>query len=926
MEKLTFIAFFLLIFQVGKAQTLNSKLYNYFDGMPSDNVSFVYKTQEGSLALTTQKDFLMFDGQRFFKTNETNQSIVNSFFFYQNILYYEDGQGLNKVDYYQNETVKIIRNKNFTDSNPNNDHFENLFVDSKKRIWCTDFNQIKYILDHKNVNFIVFPNNKNLNIKIHFVEISPEEIWAFTPEALYKWTEKNNSLTKVNSLVFENLGIKAVVKIDNELVIATKDKLLYVDYATLSIKKQILLPKQLNVTQLVFNNNQLFILGNHELLLLNEGVFHLVFSSDNFKLHCFLNDEITNSYWLGTSKGLLQIYLPKKGIETINLPKEFQEKDNFIIDITEEKLNQYIVLTSKNQLFRFFDGKWSLLHVFFNDNVVKTLLKHDTIYITTSKGVFWLNKNEVKLLSLKPFKANNEIVKCVVIDNELWVLYQHQQIERYNLETKQRIGVNFKNDTAFWRDNKWNDLKADVKGNVWLVGWMPKGFGICLLNKQSNVFEDVSAKKFKNHRNLFVGDYYNSIFDTKQGLLFSAYGGFNSSDYKGKLLKKIDVHHYEIDNTFLSNLSTDAYENVFFSTNAGLHIYLKNANKVVKLNITDGLPLNTLQYAFTSTSKNTLLLGVENGFVEINKKEVLKSPLVNKLAITKLLVNGKPYQFKDNNLVLEKNQNNISIYFSSFSYLENSKVFYSYTINNGEWIPLRNQTQLMFNYLPPGSYNIKIKATDFLKNEQKKQIHFYLRIKPPFTQSTLFYFLIGFVSVVIIYGLFKYSVYRKTKEKHYQLKIKDAEMRMLRAQMNPHFMFNTLNSINSYIIQNKTDDASKYLAAFSKLMRNILESSKQQFIPLEQEIKTTKLYMQLEVVRLDHSFDFKIEVYENINIQEIMIPPLIVQPFAENAIWHGLRHLPNKNGFLTIRFKLKTETLLQIDIEDNGIGREQSKF
>src|SRR5690606_42119802 len=103
---------------------------------------------------------------------------------------------------------------------------------------------------------------------------------------------------------------------------------------------------------------------------------------------------------------------------------------------------------------------------------------------------------------------------------------------------------------------------------------------------------------------------------------------------------------------------------------------------------------------------------------------------------------------------------------------------------------------------------------------------------------------LGGAVVIFIYGWFRYSLYRIMKEKRYVLQVKDAEMRMLRAQMNPHFMFNTLNSINSYIIQHKTADASKYLTSFSKLMRNVLESSKKQWITLGQEVKITVHYIQ----------------------------------------------------------------------------------
>jgi len=455
---------------------------------------------------------------------------------------------------------------------------------------------------------------------------------------------------------------------------------------------------------------------------------------------------------------------------------------------------------------------------------------------------------------------------------------------------------------------------------------MPKGFGICRYDAVQNKFIDISSKAFHNERDAFVGDYYNRIHTSdKSDILFSAYGGFSVGNGKGKLSKKVDVLSYPIDDTYVTGLMKDVHDNIFFVTNAGLHVFLKKLDKVVKFNTTDGLSSNKLQYGFTKISGNRLMLGGENLVTIVDCDKILETPLQNTIQLTKLLINNEE-QSADKLTNLEHHENNITIQFSTFSYIEKSKIFYEYSLNNEPWISLGNQSELMFNQMAPGSYTLKIKATDYLQNEVKNQLKFEIKINPPFTKSTTFYVLVGFLVLTLIYGLFRYSLHRKIKDKKYQIQVKDAEMRMLRAQMNPHFMFNTLNSINSYIIQNKTEDASKYLTSFSKLMRMILESSKQPWVTLKQEIKSTELYLQLEAVRLDHSFDVLIEVSEEINQNEIHVPPLIIQPYAENSIWHGLRHLTDKRGVLKIKFNLLNENLLVIEIEDNGIGRMQSNL
>ena len=147
-------------------------------------------------------------------------------------------------------------------------------------------------------------------------------------------------------------------------------------------------------------------------------------------------------------------------------------------------------------------------------------------------------------------------------------------------------------------------------------------------------------------------------------------------------------------------------------------------------------------------------------------------------------------------------------------------------------------------------------------------------------------------------------------------------MRALRSQMNPHFLFNSLNAIQECIITNQTDAAVMYLAKFSRLVRLILENSNQQNIPLSREVETLKLYLDIESLRFTHAFTYDIQVNTNIDPVLINIPPMLVQPYAENAIWHGLL---NKKGERTLKITFENEDdLLFVSIQDNGIGRKKS--
>jgi LytS/YehU family sensor histidine kinase len=141
--------------------------------------------------------------------------------------------------------------------------------------------------------------------------------------------------------------------------------------------------------------------------------------------------------------------------------------------------------------------------------------------------------------------------------------------------------------------------------------------------------------------------------------------------------------------------------------------------------------------------------------------------------------------------------------------------------------------------------------------------------------------------------------------------------------MNPHFIFNALNSVNNFIAKSDERSANRYLSDFSTLMRAVLENSDEDFIPLSKELELLELYTKLEHSRFSDKFDYRITVDEDIDIDAFQIPPMLLQPYIENAIWHGLRYKEEK-GFLTIDLKSKTKDAIEISIIDNGVGRKKS--
>ncbi|WP_228412858.1 histidine kinase [Chryseobacterium sp. G0162] len=175
-------------------------------------------------------------------------------------------------------------------------------------------------------------------------------------------------------------------------------------------------------------------------------------------------------------------------------------------------------------------------------------------------------------------------------------------------------------------------------------------------------------------------------------------------------------------------------------------------------------------------------------------------------------------------------------------------------------------------------------------------------------------------ALILLTGLIIF-IFRTLKK--VQVKNKKIALQSLRREMNPHFIFNSLNSVNHFIATNNELEANQYLTKFSKLMRGVMENSTDDFIPLQQELDLLQNYLALEKTRFADKFDYEIEIDENLNMQSLQVPGMLVQPFLENAIWHGLRYRAEK-GFLKLSFE-KNERYLKVIVEDNGIGIEESK-
>ena len=282
-------------------------------------------------------------------------------------------------------------------------------------------------------------------------------------------------------------------------------------------------------------------------------------------------------------------------------------------------------------------------------------------------------------------------------------------------------------------------------------------------------------------------------------------------------------------------------------------------------------------------------------------------------------------------LDLPYNQNDLTFSFAGIYHRHPGSVRYKWILEgfSKTWSPPMTETQAVFSNIPPGHYTFKVIACneDNVWNEQPASFSF--SITPPVWQRWWFRAGALLVVLAVMWTIFYIRLKRiEAKNKAIQERLEmeksilELEQEAARLQMNPHFIFNCLNSIQGFISTNDPFQAKKYLAKFAKLMRLILENAREEFIPLENEIDILQNYMELEKLSTHQGFEFSITHDDTVDPQQIQIPPMLFQPFVENAIIHGLKKKAT-SGMLSIHFTRNSDVVV-CTIRDNGVGRKQA--
>jgi ligand-binding sensor domain-containing protein/anti-sigma regulatory factor (Ser/Thr protein kinase) len=635
-------------------------------------------------------------------------------------------------------------------------------------------------------------------------------------------------------------------------------------------------------------------------LALKENIF------SQFIIRSVMEDRNGN-YWLATKdEGLIKIQ--QKRIYSYTENKELVKSFNAVL-----KTDKLIAANNKGELL-IYDGLYGLKKIMLNtpDNSSDTWVRNmldlrNDIYVATQTGSFLIDKNTHAIKKAFIAGINKSTKAAYKLNDSTILLGGHAQLFTYNINSGKFTDSITKRITAIGADNaqriyigSTDGLYRKDKDSLYYFG----------RNYKALTYRIVSILNTKDGL-LWIGRSSDSILVLKDEKPVA--GIPLGTIIPGKVCKVLYSHKpgevwigtdkglSRLSYTFNNDILT--YSNLYFSTADGL--IGDQVNDIVIKNDT----------VFAATTGGISYLPAN-----------LKLPLADiSTFITRVSINNSDTAVLASYL-LPFSMNNILIEFSAVD-LTGFNPLFEYSINNSDWISTQTNTLSLQNQ-PPDNYTIRIRSLKRDGNPSSQVATINFRIKTPFWKSNWFW--AGLVLAAFIATIFFLQKRNKQRQKKAiekvitEKKLAELEMQALKAQINPHFVFNCLNSIKGFIYEKNYEQADKYLDKFSELLRSTMDNADASIISLEEEIKYLDNYLQLEKLRFGDKFDYQIQTAPGLDKTKAFVPAMLLQPYVENAIRHGVRFLENNKGLITITAKKEQDDLI-CAIDDNGIGREKAQ-
>lgn len=907
-----YILFFLL-FLSGKyfSQSFNFKNYTVEHGLPYIIIQDIFQDDKGYLWTGGYGGLSKFDGNKF-----TNFSPRNGLVHYS-VQAITQGPAGNLI-IGTIEGLSVFDGKNFTNYGRENglvnDHINAVAVSGNRVVIGTEKGMF-YLQDKK-----ITPDAYLKNENIKKIKTTGSTILGVTPKKVFSIGEK------IFDIPFSFLpGSDTLISCfeydkENIFWLGTNKGL----FKLIGGKKLVPVLANQEITCLYSDKKNSLWIGTNKKLLNYNGLLKEYYLTKEYNANDILSisSDYEQNIWIGTHSGLFKFR--DEGFVSYGL--EDGIKSTMIYPIILGEKNTIWFGTDRGGLYNF-DGITFTNYTTANGlpgNTVRGLVLDSLkrLWIATEKGLCIKQGNS--FFAVNSFK--DIFIQSLYLDkqNRLWFGLTDGVAVIENIYSGNTVPRFLKLPTHVQADHLITSFCGDEKGNVYMASFLS---GLYLYNG----YEITNVTNTYHLQTHSVSD----IVISKDNLLYvGTLDGIYIVKPESKTCDKIREEDGLNSNLVYSLLLTDNENTLWAGTNQGANkidldsYFKKRLKNIISFGKTEGfkgVECNT--GGLRMDASGTLWFGTVNGIVKHSPVKYLANDKEPRLSLTNIKL------FYDDTAlaprsVLPNSLNNITFSYTGICLTNPEKMRYVHKLEGFEknWSPESNQGLVTYSNLPPGTYTFKVRCCNDQGIWTSKPLTFVFTVTPPVWQRWWFILSEFLFMALIIIVVFRVRLNQLKKEQERetrtQIEISKNELKALRAQMNPHFLFNSLNSIQQFILTHKEDEAVFYLNKFARLMRMILNNSEKPSVTLKEEIDALKIYVELEKMRFSNKFDYEITVAENIDTEYEQIPTMLLQPFVENAILHGLTP-GQKQGMLKINFLVRNNFIHAI-VEDNGIGRKKS--
>ena len=913
-------------------------IYNKNNGLSNETIHVLFEDENGNLWIGTENGLNCYERNngefKIFKYNSSDSTSISDSWI--NSIYQDSSgrilictpRGLNVHEF----DTDIFKRYQTTDSwlRANRSNWVNRIIyDTKGLYWvATNFGLVKYTKTGETIRYLNRPDDpgslSSNNVNTVFRDKSGR-IWAGSDNGLDLLLEKSGTFKH-----FENIPGDTESLSNNLVTVIYEDSFGIFWIGTDGGGLNIFDPESEKF-------KRLYNIPNNPNSLSNNRIYSIY-------------EDRSGNIWVGTFKGVNKFnrHFSRFTLYTHDPKNTNTVGDNFIWAFEEAEPNVFWIGTDDGiSIFDKNDGTYRHIKPDPNnpnslsDSRIRCILKdkHGNFWIGTKDS--GLDKYDPKTGKFSNFRYSIHEKNCIC-DNYILSLYEDRNgivwvgtgdgINTIDPVTN-IIGVYkyIRGDSACITYNSVYDICEDSYGILWFA----TKEGLCRYNRETDnctTYRNI----FQRENNITTNKLFCIYEDSDKNLwIGSKGGGLAKFDRKTRTFKSYTIDD-SLPNNVIYGILEDDDGNLWMSTNWGLSKFNKEIETFINYDVTDGLQSNEFNAgAYLKSSAGEMLFGGMKGFNSFFPSEIKLNTEIPEIVITtfKKFNHVQPDEIHDGDTIfLSHDDNFVSFGFSALDYTNPQKNRYKYKLENydKDWINIDGGRHFAeYTKVSPGTYTFRVKGSNNSGIWNNKGITVKVIISPAWYSTLFFRIIVGLLIVMIIWVIIYFRVRRIRKKNSIERKMLqiekqlfDIQQKALRLQMNPHFIFNSLNSIQSYIVENDIDNALNYLAKFSQLMRLILTNSRESIIPLTNELQAVVYFMEIEQLRFENKFEYSIKIDPEIDEEFMAVPPMILQPFIENAIIHGLLNKSSK-GKISIEFR-KNGSKILCTITDNGVGRKQA--